>query len=140
MSEQLRERAEDRARREHTTVSETARGALTKELQPNRREQRVQLALHRTLLGKLIDDHDVVRALAVRNVAKSRSVVRGDEAHSWLDEWEALLDGPPGPLVDVLLGEDEHSIDLRQVSPFAGVLSERERLAATRNASGDAMR
>lgn len=66
--------------------------------------------------------------------------MRGDLAQQWLDEWEALLDGPPERLVHVFLGEDEHSIDLRQVSPFAGALDESERLAAIARANADASR
>jgi len=93
-------------------------------LRPQRREERVQLELHRALLGKLISGYEGVRALAMRNLAKSRAVARGDQAVGWLDEWQALLDGPPEQLVDVFLGGDEHSVDLRQVSPFAGALSD----------------
>jgi hypothetical protein len=136
----LRELAEDRARRENTTVSEIAREALERALRPQRREERVQLELHRALLSKLISDYDGVRELAMRNLAKSRKVVRGDQALGWLDEWQALLDGPPGRLVDVLLSTDEHSIDLRQVSPFAGALSDDERLAAIDRAGSHATR
>jgi hypothetical protein len=136
----LRALAEDRASRQNTTVSVIARQALEVALAPQRREERVQLELHRALLGKLIRDHEGVRALAVGNLAKSRAVVRGDQAAGWLDEWQALLDGPPEQLVDVLLGEDEHSVDLRQVSPFAGALSTEERLAAIARAGTHAAR
>lgn len=136
----LRDLAEDRARRENITVSEIVREALERALRPRRREERVQLELHRTLLGKLISDYQGVRALAMRNLTKSRTVVRGDQALGWLDEWQALLDGPPGQLVDVLLGNDEHSMDLRQVSPFAGALSDDERLTAINRAGSHAAR
>jgi hypothetical protein len=136
----LRDLAEDRARHEDTTVSEIAREALEVALRPQRREERVQLELHRALLGKLISGYEGVRALAMRNLAKSRAVARGDQAVGWLDEWQALLDGPPEQLVDVFLGGDEHSVDLRQVSPFAGALSDEERLAAIRRAGNHAAR
>lgn len=96
--------------------------------------------MHRTLLGKLISDFDGMRRLAHRNIAKSPSLVRGDQANGWLDEWAALVDGPPERLVEVFPGEDEHKIDLRQVSPFAGALSDEERLAAIRRLRSDATR
>jgi len=134
----LRNLAEDRARHQHTTVSEVARDALERALRPQRREVDIQIELHRALLAKLIDDYDGVRAFAHRNLAKSRSVVRGDQAQRWLDEWEGLLAGPPEWLIEIFLGEDEHSIDMRQVSPFAGALSDDERLAAIRRASSHA--
>jgi hypothetical protein len=63
-----------------------------------------------------------------------RAQVRGSQAQGWLDEWANLVDGPAPRLVEVLLGEDEHSIDLRQVSPFAGVLTQAERTAAIKAA------
>lgn len=136
----LRDLAQEHARRKNTTVSEIAREALERALRPQRREERVQLELHRALLSKLISDYEGVRALAMRNLARSRNVVRGDQAVGWLDEWKALLGGPPERLVDVLLGEDEHSVDLRQVSPFAGALSHDERLAAIGRAGHHAAR
>ncbi|HYT89089.1 MAG TPA: hypothetical protein VEL76_10305 [Gemmataceae bacterium] len=137
---QLRDRAEARARRERTTVSEIAREALEQALRPQRREERVQIELHRVLLGKLISDFGGMRKLAHRNIAKSRPLVRGDQARAWLDEWAALVDGPPERLVEVFLGDDEYSIDLRQVSPFAGALSEKERMTAIQRANRDVTR
>ncbi len=136
----LRDLAQEHARRTNTTVSEIAREALERALRPQRREERVQLELHRALLSKLISDYEGVRALAMRNLTRSGNVVRGDQAVGWLDEWKALLGGPPERLVDVLLGEDEHSVDLRQVSPFAGALSDDERLAAIGRAGHHAAR
>ena len=121
-------------------MSEIAREALEQALRPQCREERVQLELHRAMLGKLISDFDGMRTLARRNIATSRQMVRGDQAQGWLDEWATLVDGPPQRLVEVFLGEDEHSIDLRQVSPFAGALSEAERVAAIRQARRDATR
>jgi hypothetical protein len=136
----LRDLAQARANRERTTVSEVAREALEHALRPRRPEERVQLELHRALLGKLIADYDEARTIVRRNLARSRSMVRGDLERGWVDEWSELLEGPPERMVDVFLGEDEHSIDLRQVSPFAGVLSEQERLAAIGRAGVDAAR
>lgn len=101
---------------------------------PMRSEQRVQLELHRALLAKLIGDLGPLRERAQHNLERMRMQVRGTQAQEWLDEWEALIDGPPERLIEVFLGQDERSIDLRQVSPFAGALSNEERLAAIRRA------
>ena len=49
-------------------------------------------------------------------------------AASYLDEWAHLLDGPTDTLVETLTSERQSARDLRQVSPFAGVLSQDERL------------
>lgn len=98
----------------------------------------MQLELHRALLGKLIRDYEGVRALALHNLNRARIVVRGDQALGWLDEWRELLEGPAEQLVDVLLGDDEHSVDLRQVGPFAGALTHDERVAAITRAGSRA--
>jgi hypothetical protein len=69
-----------------------------------------------------------------------RESVRGGQAQAWPDEWEQLIEHPGPCLVEVFLGEDEHSIDMRQVSPFAGVLTQRERHEAIERARGHAAR
>ena len=96
------------------------------------------LARQLPLLGKLVGDLGEVRELADRNIERMRARAHGTQAQDWLDEWSGLVDGPPARLIDVFLGEDEHSIDLRQMSPFAGVLSDKERLAAIRRARSSA--
>ena len=49
----------------------------------------------------------------------------------YAEAWEELLEGPLPSLRKVLEDEGEESRDLRQNSPFAGVLSEPERRAVT---------
>lgn len=90
----------------------------------------MQLELHRTLLAKLLGDLTLVREVARRNIERMRSSVRGPQAQDWLDEWQRLLDHPGPDLIDAFLGTDEHSVDLRQVSPFVGVLTPEERAGA----------
>jgi transcriptional regulator with XRE-family HTH domain len=106
---------------------ETATGSRDLE----RREDRVTLELHRVVAHKLVDHPDAVTADAIRHLALLRKRVRGDSAHALVDEWERLLTaGRLGALIDVLLGTDSWAVDMRQVSPFAGALSDDERLAA----------
>lgn len=50
----------------------------------------------------------------------------------YLDRWDNLLSGPLEEILKVLGTEDEESKALRHVSPFAGVLSDEERLAVLR--------
>jgi antitoxin HigA-1 len=52
-----------------------------------------------------------------------------DPAHrpAFMNEWLALLEGPLDRLLAVLTGADEWMITLRSSSPFAGVVSFRER-------------
>jgi plasmid stability protein len=139
LPEDLRRALADRAEREGTSISDLARhtlaAAVSGQLRP---ENRVQLELHREVLGKLIGDLGPVRVRAHRNIDRMRTTARGSQAQRWLDEWSELVDGPPARLIEVFLGEDEHSIDLRQMSPFAGVLTDPERRAAIRRARSDA--
>jgi hypothetical protein len=47
----------------------------------------------------------------------------------WLDQWERVLDDGPEAVMDVLTADTPFAAELRQNSPFAGLLSERERQA-----------
>jgi transcriptional regulator with XRE-family HTH domain len=99
-----------------------------------RREERVSLEMHRAVARRLRTDGAAVREKARANLPQVRSSVRGSQAQAWVREWGEALDGPTGDLVDLLVRQDEHGIDMRQASPFAGVLSDEERVAAIRRA------
>ncbi len=101
----------------------------------DRRDERVSFELHRAIAKKLIDAPGKTRAAIPAGVARIRSNVRGPLAEAWLDEWLTLSTGPIGALVDVLVGTDEHSIEMRQNSPFLNVLSQDERLEAIARAT-----
>ena len=95
-----------------------------------RREERVAYELHRTLAKRLIDNPDAVLAAVPENLARMRSKTHGTFAQELLDEWERLSEGSIGAIIDVAMGLDERSVELRQNSPFAGALSNQERLDA----------
>jgi plasmid stability protein len=137
LPDELRAALSRRAALQGVTVSELARSVL-RDVAEDRPENRVQLELHKAVLGKLLGDLGPAREIAHRNVQRMRTTVRGDQAQGWLDEWEQMITDPGPRLVEVFVGGDEHSIDLRQVSPFAGVLSQPERLAAIKRARGHA--
>lgn len=99
-----------------------------------RREERISLELHRAVARRLRKDGASIRDKARSNLPHVSSNVHGPQAREWVREWSEALDGPTGRLVDLLVREDEHGIDMRQVSPFAGVLSDEERAAAIRRA------
>ena len=46
------------------------------------------------------------------------------------DEWEALIEAGPEAVAAALIDPTEHGHDMRQQSPFAGVLTDQERWAA----------
>lgn len=102
----------------------------------NRREERVAYELHASVLEKMAVDPGVVHEIAMRNLAKMKSIPWADIADGWLKEWRRLLNGSLEELREFALRDTELGRDLRQCSPFAGVLTQGERLAATARAVG----
>lgn len=47
----------------------------------------------------------------------------------YVDAWTEALSGPREVLLELLVEDSEHARELRQVSPFAGVLDPRTRWA-----------
>jgi predicted ABC-class ATPase len=102
----------------------------------DRREERVALELHRAVATKLLENPSAVLSVVPSNIERLRRVVRGAAAESWLDEWANLADQRRvGALIDVMLGTDRRSVDMRQTSPFLGVLTKDERVAAISRAA-----
>lgn len=94
------------------------------------RDQRRSLALHVAIAGELAARPDEVVETARRNVAVMR--VAGQGAGALLAEWERILDLPPVLVASRMLDPSEHGRDLRQVTPFSGVLSAGARAAVYR--------
>ena len=88
------------------------------------------LRLHQVIAERLVADPESVVAKAKANVATMRAADTARHAARWLDVWEALLDGSLLELVDVLLSRSQVACDLRQSTPFAGVLTPAEPLGA----------
>ena len=101
-----------------------------------RREDRVTLELHRAVAAKLVWHSSDVLSVVDANLEQLRTRVRGTSALTDIAEWAQLANGKRiGALIDRMLGTDPKSISMRQTSPFIGVLSNDERLAAIARAS-----
>ena len=111
----------------YAPVLSSANGDLT-------REDRRSLALHRVIAARFARDPRAVSTKAVRNLKVMRRADDGSAA-PWLEEWERLLKGPVSAVIEVLVSHDQRARDLRQVTPFAGVLSDEERRAIYRTAA-----
>lgn len=97
---------------------------------PMTREERRSLALHHAISERLRADPGRVVAQARRNLAR---MAGGSAASSpLLREWQVLLGRPLPALLPVLVDPDPWARELRQVTPFAGVLSAAERAAVYR--------
>lgn len=93
------------------------------------RDQLRSLWLHRAVAGRLALDPPLILRLARENA--DRLLARGPASGSerWLRRWLRLIDDGPEATMEALTSRSNAARELRQSSPFAGVLSEPERLA-----------
>lgn len=86
-----------------------------------------QLWLHQAVAARFTAQPNAVRAIAEINLRRLRRLHPGGREWDWLERWEVLLSGEPEAVVDALTSSAQYAVQLRSASPFAGVLSERER-------------
>lgn len=96
------------------------------------REEQRSLALHRVIAARLATHPRSVLAKARRNLAVMRRANTDGSAEGWLAEWQRRLRGPLAGVIEALVSTAQDARDLRQVTPFAGVLSDEERRAIYR--------
>jgi transcriptional regulator with XRE-family HTH domain len=94
------------------------------------REERRSLFLHRAIAERLAEDPELVLRLARRNLERMREANPG--AAPLLREWAVLLERPLEDLLPALADPSPRARELRQVTPFAGVLSAPERASVYR--------
>lgn len=69
---------------------------------------------------------------AYENLDRLQALHAGAVTRSWVAQWQALLDQGPGAALEVLTSRTERACELRQNSPFAGVVSPEQRAAVLR--------
>ena len=109
-----------------TYARRRTRGSLTP-------DQLRSLWLHRAVAGQVAAAPGPALELAREN---ARFLLdRGPSAGSarWLRRWLRLIDAGPEPVMEMLTSTSEVAREMRQNSPFAGALSEPERLAVLRS-------
>ncbi len=87
------------------------------------RDQKRSLWLAYALAGQIVTDPVRALRIARQNLDRMRRTSRG-RTRKWLEEWERLLDGSLETLLGVLTSHSPRARELRQNSPFAGVLGE----------------
>lgn len=90
------------------------------------RDQQRSLWLAYATAGRIVADPDAARAIALHELDRMDDIARG-QARAWLVEWRRLLAGPLPLLLDALTDRSLRGRELRQNSPFAGLLSQGER-------------
>jgi transcriptional regulator with XRE-family HTH domain len=96
------------------------------------RVEEKSLAVHRLIAARLLQDPAPTLKKAQDNLAKLRNADRGNSTR-WLDAWDDLLDRSIDEIVTAMLARTQQGIDLRQMTPFAGVLTDAERRKALRS-------
>lgn len=104
---------------------------------PLTREDRRSLAFHRAVAQRFLADPGSVRTKARRNLATMRAAHEDGRSQVYFDRWEDVLDGSDADLVSLLLSTADDARSMRQVTPFAGVLSPDERRAVFSGRNGD---
>jgi len=93
------------------------------------RDQRQSLWFHGAVAGRLAADPQGTLARARTNLLRLRRIHRSGMTSRWLDAWQSVLDSGPEAVLQTLTSQTPLAIELRQNSPFAGVLSDGERMA-----------
>lgn len=96
------------------------------------RVEEKSLAVHRQIAARLLQDPSNVLKKARSNLNRLQSDDRG-HALRLLDDWSDLLDRPTDEIVTAMLARTQQGVDLRQMTPFAGVLTDSERRKALRS-------
>jgi excisionase family DNA binding protein len=91
------------------------------------RDQRSSLWLGYAVAGKLVANPPVVLKRARSNLRRMQKLGSRQATNPWLSEWDRLLEGPVDDILNALTTRAPQSRELRQNSPFAGVLTEGER-------------
>lgn len=92
------------------------------------------LALHREVALRLRQNPELLDRARERVQGWLRS---GLVDRAWAEEWRRVLDGKPEEVAEILVEPSQRAHDLRQNSPFAGVLSPRTRWEILRRCSSD---
>ena len=91
------------------------------------RDQERSLWLHQAVAGHLVNDPDGVQERASRGLSRLREVHTEGPVVESLGEWEQIIGAGPGRVLEALTSRAAWAVELRQNSPFVGVLGEAER-------------
>lgn len=93
------------------------------------RRERRSLALAAATAAAVERDFGGAKNLATTNIERMEGVVGTNVARQLLDEWRTTLERGPRSVRKALLDPSDHGHDMRQMTPFAGMLTDGERAA-----------
>jgi excisionase family DNA binding protein len=91
------------------------------------REQEQSRWLHAAVAGHLVAEPDRVLGRARENLQRFSAVHAGTMAQHWLGLWQAVLESGPDQVLSVLVSDSPQAAEMRQNSPFTGILTADER-------------
>ena len=97
------------------------------------RDQQRSFRLAMAVAGHLVSDPDATKHAARAHLEAMTPGSNRRRGGKWRDRWLTLLDSPLDELLTALTADTVDSRELRQNSPFVGVLSEEERAAVLDN-------
>ncbi|MFC8039549.1 helix-turn-helix domain-containing protein [Paenarthrobacter sp. NPDC057355] len=118
-----------------SVVQSSIKSARSRRPRLLRREERIPFELHIELSLKLHLDEQRIRSIGRAGVEKMRERPRSTVADEWVNRWDELLGLPVEEIEEAMLEDSPFATELRQMSPFAGALSEQERLIAIKKAA-----
>jgi excisionase family DNA binding protein len=101
--------------------------ALLRPKQQLTRDQLKALWLHRAVAGRLVTSPDEVLDKARVNLDRLLRQHRKTMTEVWLKRWQDAVNEGAEAVLEVLTSQDPDAVELRQNSPFAGVLPEPQR-------------
>lgn len=120
----------------HSKVSTEIAGSLFRHVHdgPDQCEDRFGYEMHRILAEDLPGRSAEIREIGLRNLARMQNIAGSSLRQMWLGEWDRLLSWSDEELAAGMLRLGELGNDLRSITPFAGALSQSQRLEALRRA------
>ncbi len=119
----------------HRRIQRADLNAFTSGSQRMTRDQQRSFRLALAVAGHLVRDPEATKAAARAHLASLSPGSNRRRGDKWRRRWASLLDGPLDELLTALTADTVDSRELRQNSPFIGVLGEAEREAILRNLS-----
>jgi hypothetical protein len=98
-------------------------------VQPPTRDEEQSRWLHAAIVGYLVRDPDGVLAKALENLDRFARIHQGTMAERWLDLWREILSAGPDSVLNNLTADTRQARELRQNSPFTGIMPDTERTA-----------
>jgi len=88
--------------------------------------------LHTAVAGRVAANPGRAIRRARRNLEQLRKAHPSGAGYHWLETWESVLDSGPDEILRTLTSAAPLAVELRQNSPFAGVLTQQERTSVLR--------